>query len=112
MQDRGISLLSIPGKLYGRVVINRVRELKYGAMEEEQSGFRERRGCADQIFTVRCLSEKHLEKHSWIWKKHMIRVDREALWQLLRVYGVGGGLLAAIEAFYKESEACVRVEGG
>ena len=40
------------------------------------------------------------------------RVDREALWQLLSVYEVGGGLLAAIKAFYKESEACVRVEGG
>ena len=37
---RGISLLSIPGKLYGRVVINRVRELTNGAMKEEQSGFR------------------------------------------------------------------------
>ena len=24
---------------------------------------------------------------------------------------MGGGLLAAIKAFYKESEACVRVEG-
>ena len=61
---RGISLLSIPEKLYGRVVINRVRELANGAMEEEQSGFREGRGCADQIFTVRCLSEKYLEKHN------------------------------------------------
>ena len=36
------------------------------------------------------------------------RVEREALEQLLSVYGVGGGLLAAIKAFYKESEACVR----
>ena len=31
---------------------------------------------------------------------------------IVGVYGVGGGLLAAIKAFYKESEACVRVEGG
>ena len=64
---RGISLLSIPGKLYGRVVINRKRELTNSAMEEEQSGFREGRGCADQIFTVRCLSEKYLEKHKDIY---------------------------------------------
>ena len=27
------------------------------------------------------------------------------------MYGVGDGLLAAIKAFYKESEACVRVGG-
>ena len=37
------------------------------------------------------------------------RVDREALWQLLSVYGVGSSLLAAIKAFYKEREACVSV---
>ena len=43
-------------------MINRVRELTNGAMEEEQSGFREGRRCADQIFTVRCLGEKYLEK--------------------------------------------------
>ena len=57
-------------------------------MEEEQSGFREGRGCADQIFTVRCLSEKYLEKHKDIYvafmdlEKAYDRVDREALWQL------------------------------
>ena len=28
------------------------------------------------------------------------------------MYGVGDGLLPAKKAFYKESEACVRVEGG
>ena len=39
------------------------------------------------------------------------KIDREALWQLLSVYGVGGGLSAATKAFYKESESCVKVEG-
>ena len=82
---RGISLLSIPGKLYGKVMINRVREQTNGAMEEKQSGFREGRGCADQIFTVRCLSEKYLEKHNYVYvafldlEKAYDRVDREVL---------------------------------
>ena len=34
-----------------------------------------------------------------------------ALWRALREYGIGGRLLGAIEALYKESKACVRVEG-
>ena len=99
-------------------MINRVRELTNDVMEEEHNGFREGRGCADQIFTIRCLSEKYLEKHKDVYvafmdlEKAYDRVDREALLQLLGVYEVGGGLLAAIKAFYKESEACVRVEGG
>ncbi len=39
------------------------------------------------------------------------RVDREALWSVLRIYGVGGQLLKGIQAFYKEEKACVRVGG-
>ncbi len=39
------------------------------------------------------------------------RVDREALWNVLRIYGMGGQLLKGIQAFYREPNACVRVEG-
>ncbi len=39
------------------------------------------------------------------------RVDREALWSVLKLYGVGGQLLKGIQAFYREANACVR-EGG
>ncbi len=30
------------------------------------------------------------------------RVDREALWNVLRIYGVGGQLLKAIKAFIED----------
>ncbi len=39
------------------------------------------------------------------------RVDTEALWSVLRIYGVGGQLLKGIPAFYREANACVRVGG-
>ncbi len=39
------------------------------------------------------------------------RVNREALWSLLRIYDVGGQLLKGIRAFYREANACVRVGG-
>ena len=55
---RGISLLSVPGKLYGRVLIERVVETSEQQIGEEQSGFRKGRSCADQIFVVRQLCEK------------------------------------------------------
>merc|ERR1712121_507428 len=60
--NRGISLLSVPGKLYGRILIDRVVENSEGQIGEEQSGFRKGRSCADQIFVLRQLSEKLLEK--------------------------------------------------
>ena len=31
------------------------------------------------------------------------------MWQMLRVYGVGGKLLKAVQSFYLDSRACVRV---
>ena len=38
------------------------------------------------------------------------RVDRDALWQVLRLYGVGGKLLKTVQSFYVNSRACVRIE--
>ena len=35
--------------------------------------------------------------------------DRHVLWQMLRVYGVGGNLLKAVQSFYIDSSACARV---
>ena len=38
-------------------------------------------------------------------------VNRGALWQVLRIYGVGGKLLDGIKSMYVNSLACVRVKG-
>ncbi len=35
------------------------------------------------------------------------RVDRETLWSVLRICGVGGQLLKGIQTFYREADACV-----
>ena len=40
------------------------------------------------------------------------RVSREALWQVLRMYGVDGKLLTGILSMYINNLACVRVKGG
>ena len=46
----------------------------------------------------------------WIWKRPMIyTIDRHGMWLMLRVYGVGGKLLKAVQSFYVDSRACVRV---
>ena len=55
--SRGISLLSVVGKLYGRVLIERIRGCTERVMGEEQCGFRRARGCMDQVFTVQQVNE-------------------------------------------------------
>ena len=51
--SRDISLLSVVGKLVGRVLIKRVRAGTECAIGEEHSGFILGRGCMDQVFAVR-----------------------------------------------------------
>ena len=36
-------------------------------------------------------------------------IDRHGMWQMLRLYEVGGKLLKAVQSFYVDSRACVRV---
>ena len=55
-----ISFLSAVGKVYGGVLIDRIRSIIDRAIGEEQCGFREGRNCVDQIFAVRQLCEKYL----------------------------------------------------
>ena len=40
------------------------------------------------------------------------RVNRETLWQVLRMYDVGVKLLGGIKSMYVDSLDCVRVKGG
>ena len=44
------------------VVINRARRVIGGLIDDEQWGFRAVRGCVDQIFTLKQIDEKTLEK--------------------------------------------------
>ena len=42
-------------------------------------------------------------------EKEYDTIDRQGLWQMLRVYGVGGKLLKAVQSFSVDCRACVRV---
>ena len=98
---RGISLLNVVGKVYGRVLINRIRNKTENVIAEEQGGFRRgrTRGCTDQIFIVRQICVKYLGKVKDMFfafldlEKAYDRVDRDAMWNVLRLYGIGGRLL-------------------
>ena len=58
--SRGIGLLSVVGKLHGRVLLKRVRAGTECAIGKEQYGFRQGRKCMDQVFAVRQVCEKYL----------------------------------------------------
>ena len=114
---RGISLLSIPSKVYAKILDSRLRSRTESMVMEVQGGFKSGRSCVDQIFTIRQLSEKILEKNKQMiiacvdLEKAYDKVCRENLWRMLVRYKLGGHLLRAIQSFYRASKACVRVNG-
>ena len=114
---RGITLLSLPGKVYSKVLERRVRPIVEPQIEEEQCGFRPGRGTTDQLFTLARILEGAWEFAHPVYmcfvdlEKAYDRVPREILWGVLREYGVRGSLLRAIQSMYAQSESCVRVLG-
>ncbi len=63
------------------------------------------------------LVEEYLNKNMNLYAAFMDleiaydRVDREALWNDLKVYSVGGQLREGIKAFYRKANAYVKVDG-
>ena len=92
-----------------------IRDKTENVIAEVQSGFRRGRGCTDQFFIVRQICEKYLEKGKDVYfafldlEKAYDRVGRDAMWNVLRLYGIGGRLLPGVKSLYVGSKACVRV---
>ena len=58
---RGITLLSISGKVFCRILLGRIETAIDKKLRQEQAGFRKRRGGTDQIFALRNIIEQTLE---------------------------------------------------
>nr|VZI31795.1 unnamed protein product [Spirometra erinaceieuropaei] len=91
---RGISLLSIAGKIFARILRNRLNNhLEQGLLPESQCGFRRHRGTTDMIFAARQLQEKCQEMRTHLYSsfvdltKAFDTVNREGLWKIMQKFG-------------------------
>ncbi|KAK3566641.1 hypothetical protein QTP86_001840 [Hemibagrus guttatus] len=84
---RGITLLSLPGKVYSRVLERRVRPVLEGLWEFAQP-------------VHMCLVDL---------ERAFDRVPRGILWEVLWEYGVRGPLLRAVRSLYNRSRSLVRI---
>ena len=65
---RGISLLSVVGIIYAGILVDRVRRVNVGLIDDEQGGFTTGRRYIDQIFTLKQIGEKIKRKNAeCIW---------------------------------------------
>ncbi|CAF3333272.1 unnamed protein product [Rotaria sp. Silwood2] len=114
---RGITLLSLPGKVFARVLERRCRQIVEPQLQENQCGFRAGRSTIDQIFTLQQIIEKSWEFAKPVYSlfidlgKAYDRIPRDLLWNVLKEYGIQDHLLSAIQSLYKNCQSCVRING-
>ena len=104
---RGISLLSIAGKILARVILNRLIEsVSEQNLPETQCGFRPNRSTVDMIFTVRQVQEKCVEQNMDLFAvfidltKAFDTVNRQALWTILLKLGCPDKFVNIIRQFH------------
>ena len=114
---RGITLLSIPGKVFNRIILERIKGAVDEKLREEQAGFRKNRSTIDQIATLRIIIEQSIEwKSSLIvnfidYEKAFDSVDRKTLWKIMRHYGIPCKLVTLVEKLYEGSSCRVLHDG-
>jgi hypothetical protein len=114
---RGISLLSIPGKVFGRIIVRRIHLETSHKIWDVQCGFMSGRGCTDQMFSLKMIVDKYLGVNKKVFaafvdlEKAYDRINRNVLWKVLREYGVNERLIRCVKAMYDGSRACVRWNG-
>jgi hypothetical protein len=115
---RGISLLSIAGKAFARILLNRLdSHVTPSIVPETQCGFRKKRSTVDMIFCLRQLQEKCIEQNQPLYvvfvdfTKAFDTVGRTGLWQLLRRYGCPDKFTKMIESLHTGMKAKVKAAG-
>ena len=113
----GISLLDVVGKLFTRIIQDRLQIIAESVLPDLQCGFRKGRECVDMIFVARQLIEKAIEHDSELFlvfvdlRKAYDSIPRPALWIVLAKLGVPPLLLKLIRSLHDGMHACVRVAG-
>ena len=114
---RGITLLSVPSKILGNILIERIRKVVDKELRKEQAGFRQGIGTSDQIFILRNIIEQSVEWQAPLYlnfidfEKAFDSIHRETLWKIMELYGVPPKILTIIKKLYRNNEICVSNNG-
>ena len=85
--QRGIMLLSVPGNVFNRIMLERLKTAVDKKLRDHQAGFRKERSCIDQKTTLRIIIEQSLEWNASLYvtfvgfEKAFDSLDRKALWK-------------------------------
>ena len=114
---RGITLLSIFGKFFLGVLLERLNNVisNFEILEQNQIGFRKGYQTSDHIFTFRAIIENNFRNNKGPlyvcfvdFKKAFDSVDHKLLLQQLVTYGIKGNFLKIVTSLYDKVKSCVR----
>ena len=116
---RGISLLSIAGKILAKILLNRLNAHldQAGLIPESQCRFRKDRGAIDMIFTARQLQEKCQEQTVDLYMtfvdltKAFDTVSRDGLWKIMAKFGCPPRYITMVWQFHEGMQAPVQNDG-
>ena len=114
---RGITLLSTLGKLFSRILNNRLSTWAetFSVYIEAQAGFREHMSTTDNIFVLHGLITHSLNNDQQLFcsftdfSKAFDYVVRDVLWFKLLQFGIRGKMLDIIESMYKNVKSQVKI---
>ena len=112
---RGITLLSIPGKLFAMIILERIRPTFHNHRRLEQAGFTAGRSTTEHIFAIRQIIEKSKEcnRSTYIafidFKAAFDSVSWDSLWKILQIYGVPKELSVLVRQLYTDTRSAVRL---
>ena len=116
---RGITLLSVVGKVFCKILNNRLVQCldKEGVLHEGQAGFRINRSCMDNVYTLNEIVQGRLRKDKKTYallldiQKAYYSMWHDGLWYKLWDMGVKRRMWHVIKKMYESSKSAVLFEG-
>ncbi len=97
-------------KIFGRELIDRIRDGVDSTLRDEQAGFRRGRSTTEQIFILRNIIEQVVEWQATLYvtfvdfEKAFDSVHRESLRRRMTSYGIPQKIVKMVQILYEDSE--------
>ena len=111
-----MTLLSVPGKVFARIILDTVRHHLLEHQRPEQSGFTPKRSTIDRILALWVLTERRREFRQGLLAAYIDLCkafdsrNRDALWRILGLYGVPPKRINLMSELYSGTESAVRCD--